>query len=292
MRTENCFLNIWKKLEKTKKQPLFARKLIIKDYEKFSRQVFNGSLQTKKKIARSLYDGDIYLLKKTFSKRFCKKLIDGAWKINKSQKKSFHKMKNKCPNFHRLIDKDVSKNYAYKHIKHSFYFFPWNDDPLNMYKKIYKKWRTFKYLGGFKYNEYENNTAKDNVVDRFQIVHYPAGAGWLETHNDPWHNQRVIISGFLSKRGKDYFKGGFYYYKKGKSIIDCDKEIEIGDMLIGYATILHGVSTIDPEQKINYNSPRGRWFLGLYSNDTDTIKKRRTTISYGKNYPSPNLPLR
>ena len=60
MRTENCFLNIWKKLEKTKKQPLFARKLIIKDYEKFSRQVFNGSLQTKKKIARSLYDGDIY----------------------------------------------------------------------------------------------------------------------------------------------------------------------------------------------------------------------------------------
>ena len=148
----------------------------------------------------------------------------------------------------------------------------------------------FKYLGGFKHDKYEKNTPKNGVIDRFQIVHYPAGAGWLETHSDPYHNQRVIVSGFLSEREKDYKTGGFYYYKKKGSIIDCDYEIEKGDMLTSYATVLHGVSQIDSGKKINYNSPTGRWFLGLYSNDSDTIEKRRTTVSLGEKYPTPLLP--
>ena len=62
-------------------------------------------------------------------------------------------------------------------------------------------------------------------------------------------------------------------------------------MLISYATLLHGVSTIDPEKKIDFNDPRGRWFLGLYSNDTDNVKKRKTTNPLGKKFPSPPLPL-
>ena len=62
-------------------------------------------------------------------------------------------------------------------------------------------------------------------------------------------------------------------------------------MLIGYATVLHGVATIDSEVKLNYNSPRGRWFVGLCSEDTDVVKKRKTTNPKGKFYPSPSLPL-
>ena len=290
--SDRPYLKIWNKIEREKKQPLFARKLISIDYKKFEKQVFSKDDKTRKKLVKSLYSGDVYLLKNTFSKKFCKDIINGAWKINKTTRKSFHKMKNKCKNFHRLIDDKVTKKYAYQHIKHAFYFFPWNDDPLNMYEKIYKKWRTYKYLGGFRVNEYENNLPKDPVVDRFQIVHYPAGAGWLETHNDPYHNQRVIISGFLSERGRDFSKGGVYFYKKDKTIIDCEKEVETGDMLIGYATILHGVSVVDPHIKLDYQNPRGRWFMGLYSNDTDTIKKRKTTISWGKKFPTPSLPLR
>ena len=282
---------LWLDLERQKKQPKHARRLVIKNYKDFEKKVFYGNKKERIKLVKSLYSGDIYLLKNAFSVKFCKKLIMGAWKINKSHKQSFHKMKGKCQNFHRLIDNKITKKYAYNHVKHAFYFFPWNKDPINMYEEIYKKWRTFKCFGGFKYNEYEKNTAKDRVVDRFQIVHYPAGAGYLEPHCDPHHNQRVIISGFLSERGKDYSKGGFYYYKKDKSIIDCDDEIEVGDMLIGYATIIHGVATVDPNKKVNFNSPRGRWFLGLYSNDTDIVKKRRTTKSHSDKYPSPNLPL-
>ena len=138
--------------------------------------------------------------------------------------------------------------------------------------------------------EFERNTTKDQVADRFQIVHYPSGAGWLETHNDPFHNQRFFISGYLNQRGEDYFKGGFYCYKNKKEVIDCEKYVDSGDMFIGYATVLHGVSTVDPDVKLNYKDPRGRWFLGLYSNDTDNVKKRKTTNPLGNKFPSPPLP--
>ena len=291
--TNITFKSEWENIEKKYKRPIFARKLVVENCDSFTKKVFSENKKVIKKLVRSLYSGDIYLLKKSFSKKFCNKLITGAWKIKKTKKMSFHKMKGNCPNFHRLIDEKLTKKYSSNHIKHSFYFFPWNSDPLNMYEKIYKRWRAFKLLGGFKFNEFENNTTKNNdkVVDRFQIVHYPAGAGWLETHSDPYHNQRVIISGFLSERGKDYYKGGFYCYKKNGTVIDCDEKVETGDMLIGYATVLHGVSTIDPEVMLNYHSPRGRWFLGLYSNDTDVVKKRKTTNPKGKFYPSPSLPL-
>ena len=285
------FKTEWENIEKNYKRPTFARKLVIENCDAFAKKVFSEDKAIIKKLVKSLYFGDVYLLKKAFSKNFCNTLIKGAWKINKNQKKSFYKIKENCPNFHRLIDEKITKKYSANHIKHAFYFFPWNKDPINMYKKIYKKWRLFKFLGGFRANEYEKNTPKDGVIDRFQIVHYPAGAGWLETHSDPFHNQRVIISGFLSQRNKDYKTGGFYYYKKNNEIIDCDDYIETGDMLTSYATVLHGVSQIDSKEKVNYNSPKGRWFLGLYSNDSDMVKKRKTTKSKGTKYLTPKLPI-
>ena len=288
---KTTFKFLWESLEKKKKQPRFARRLVIKNFDDFANEIFYSNVKDRLKLIKSLYSGDVYLLKKAFSEKFCEEIIKGAWKINKTQKESFHKMNGKCPNFHRLIDDKITKNYSCDHVKRSFYFFPFNKDPLNMYETIYKRWRVIKYLGGRKYNEFENNTTYDQVVDRFQVVQYPLGAGHLETHSDPYHNQRFFISGYLSKRGKDFSQGGFYIYKKNRSIIDGEKNVDVGDMMIGYATILHGVSKIDPVSKVNFNSPKGRWFLGLYSNDSDNVKKRRTTKSEGKNFPTPSLPL-
>ena len=293
---KTTFKFLWKDLERKKGQPFFARKLVVKNFDDFSKEVFYSNGKDKLRLVKSLYSGDIYLLKRAFSEKFCKEIIKGAWKINKERKGSFHKMKGKCPNFHRLIDDRVNKNYSYDHVKRAFYFFPFNKDPLNMFETIYKRWRVIKYVGGRKYNEFENNTTYDRVVDRFQVVQYPTGAGHFETHSDPYHNQRFFICGFLSKRGKNFSQGGLYCYKKDRSIVDAEKYIDTGDMLIGYATVLHGVSKIDPVKKVNFNSPRGRWFLGLYTNDTDNIKKRRSTVPRGKSFrgksfPSPSLPL-
>ena len=67
---DNYYKQIWEKLERKSKQPLFARKLIKIDYKKFSKRVFLGNKKVRENLVKSLYAGDIYLLKNVFSKQF------------------------------------------------------------------------------------------------------------------------------------------------------------------------------------------------------------------------------
>ena len=54
----------------------------------------------------------------------------------------------------------------------------------------------------------------------------------------------------------------------------AEDEIEVGDIGIGYATVVHGVKPCDGEAE--WTSGNGRWFLGLYSNVSDEVKDRHT----------------
>ena len=171
---------------------------------------------------------------------------------------------------------EMAKKYSIKAVKHSAYFFPWNDDPLNIFEDIWERWRPLKFLGGFSWNEYENNTPKDGVVDRIQIVRYPPGTGQIEPHSDPYLNQRFFISTYLSKKGKDYVGGGVYLVGNKGEKIDIENQIDIGDMSIGYSTLIHGVDPVNINSEPNINKTDGRWFLGLYSNDSDHKKDRHT----------------
>ena len=59
---------------------------------------------------------------------------------------------------------------------------------------------------GLKKNDYEKNTPKDKIVDRIQVVKYPANTGFCQSH---WHspkNQRLIISYYLSEIKKIILK--------------------------------------------------------------------------------------
>ena len=42
------------------------------------------------------------------------------------------------------------------------------------------------------------------------------------------------------------------------------------------ATIYHGVAPCDRNVEPDWNSPAGRWFLSMYSNDSDEVKYRHT----------------
>ena len=53
----------------------------------------------------------------------------------------------------------------------------------------------------------------EGIIERVQIVRYPP-TGYIEPHQDNSNIIRLIISGYLSKRGKDYEKGGFYLIDK------------------------------------------------------------------------------
>ena len=82
----------------------------------------------------------------------------------------------------------------------------------------------------------------------------------------------------MSKKGLDYKKGGFYVVKENNQFEDVEKYVVIGDISIGYATVMHGVDTIDPDQKPNWLTKDGRWWLGLYSNSSDMVSKRAQCV--------------
>ena len=131
---------------------------------------------------------------------------------------------------------------------------------------------------GLKPTEYENNTPKDGVIDRIQVVQYPSKIGYLEPHSDPYKYQKLIISAFMSKKGVDFDGLGFYLFGQNDQIIETEHLIDVGDMGIGYATIRHGVAPVNKNKEPNWNDVNdGRWFLSTYSNESDEVKKRHTS---------------
>lgn len=273
---QNKFKETWDRITAADTLPRRLREIHEIDFEEFRAKVVRQDPDFVESIPQRLYAGDAYFLRGAFQKDF---LIDLARRVHEYCKRtpsSFHKMVEGCPDFHRIIDAETGKKYSFRMAKHSCYFYPWNGDPLQLFKPIYERWRLIKFLSGQRPDEYEKNTPRDGVVDRIQVVRYPSGAGMLETHSDPYLYQPLIISTYMSKRGEDFERGGFYMMGADNRKVDMENMIGVGDMLIAYATVLHGVDVIDPHKEVDWDSVEGRWFLSLYSNASDEIQNRHT----------------
>ena len=56
--------------------------------------------------------------------------------------------------------------------------------------------------------------------------------------------------------------------------------IDVGDIGIGFATIHHGVAPVNKTKEPNWEDVNdGRWFLSMYSNESDEVKNRHTGYS-------------
>lgn len=272
----NIYKNIWDKNEDISKLPYFYRKIIEIDFKEFEEKVYSNNKIFSENLVNSLLSGDVYLLKKSFPPEYLQKLKKETVKNWKTKKSEFFKIYENCPNFYRNITKDLSDKYAFKQVKQTQYFFPWNNDFCNLYHETYKRWRVIKYLSGFYKDVWENDTPKDGIIDRIQIVKYPPRSGLLELHQDPYVYQKFFISVYLTKKGIDYEEGGMYFINKNKRKFLFEDLVDVGDMSFGFGTIYHGVdisNTIanNPESDVD-----GRWFMGLYTTVSDYVKNRHT----------------
>ena len=222
---------------------------------------------------------EAYIVKNSASKKLKETILDLANHYKKTRKTSFHKTLDGVPNFHRIIDKDITKKYSVFAIKHSFYFYNWNIR-TKLEKKfkdgVYRHWRYVKNLAGNSKNKFEKNIPSDGQVDRLQIVRYPAGGGELRDHVDPRKNQRVVSGIIMDKIGKDFNKGGFYFKFSKTKKINIEKRLKLGDAVIFYGSIAHGVEKVDPQEKLSWKSNKGRWFIGMFVNDSDHVHNRLT----------------
>lgn len=282
---QTAYQKVWGEIEKESTQPSKARKFINVEYAKFAADVLAAKPEFVEQVVKSIYAGDIYILKNAFSKQFMLGLKDKAFKLMQSTPSSFHKVLEGCPDFHRIIDTETAKNYTFKSVRHSSFYFPWNNDPLQMREEVMKRWRICKLVSGRFADEWENNTPKDGVVDRMQVAQYPTEIGQSETHSDPISNQKIFISAFMSKRGEDYQKGGFYVLGEDGKFIDTEDMFEIGDMCIGYASVVHGVAIIDPDKKCDWTKPDGRWWLGLYSISSNEMPESKRATGFAVQVP-------
>ena len=232
-----------------------------------------------------LVSGAFLLLKKAFSENDVSRMKQISLDMRRSQPPSFHKLLEGVPNFWRDIGEKEMGSYALAHIKKSTYFFPWNTDSAEAFEIAYPKWRVAKTLGGLSPNQYENFTPKDGTVDRLQVVEYPAGTGFVAPHQDPDHNQRVIISGYLSKRGLDYVGGGFWAQSQSGDKIEIEDVIDVGDIGVCAASIVHGVDatqgplvhdSIVSAPDYGEAEAGSRWFVGFAAADSDEVSERKT----------------
>ena len=56
--------------------------------------------------------------------------------------------------------------------------------------------------------------------------------------------------------------------------------------MLYFMALLHGVETVDPKEKLIWNSNKGRWFIGMFVNDSDHVKNRITAKDLTKSVPS------
>lgn len=278
MKSENKYKREWEKLEEIKPAPYSFRKVCEMDYSEFEYQVKTQSDDFVKNITSSLYSGDFIILKNAFSQEYVNQLKLDIIEYSKKSPSSFHKMKEECPDFHRIQNEDQLGKYSVDAVRHSFYFFTWNDDPLKIRKKIYEKWRIIKFASGRSPTEWEKNTPKDGVVDRIQIVKYPLGAGYIEPHVHDPINQRISISVFMSELGKDYSEGGCYFFNKEDQMVSVESKIKTGDIGLFYGSVRHCVEPVEVEESMQKNiDTDGRWWMGLYSPESDESDTRHTS---------------
>ncbi len=270
----------WNYLEKKYSCPRYVGNIKDLEFKDLKKAVDNKDQNYIKKIIKKMYvNKEAYILKNSANKKLKKTVIDLANHYKNTRETSFHKMLDGAPNFHRVIDKKITKKYSLFAIKHSFYFYNWNIKSKlekKLKEGVYKHWRYVKFLAGNSKNKYEKNIPSDGQVDRLQIVRYPAGGGELRDHVDPRKNQRIVSGIIMSQIGKDFVKGGFYFKSSKSKKINIEKRLEEGDAVMFYGSIAHGVEKVDPKEKLIWNSNKGRWFIGMFVNDSDHVKNRIT----------------
>jgi len=281
--------SIWNTNIKKLGMPTVTTGYFLLEYDNLRDAVKGKKFIDLEEYVKKMVEGKILILKNTLSKSITKKIKQNTQKFWAENPSDFYKMYDDCPNFHRIIDSSNSSNYSVDRIVHTSFFFPWNRDDLGVRDIIMDRWRVIKEFTGLKPKQYEGNIPSKGTCDRIQVVFYPPKYGLLETHSDPTHNQLTFVSGYLSTRGKSshYKSGGLYAVDKSGSKIDLENNIVEGDFAVGLASIQHGVAQIDPEYggELDWNGKRGRWLLGLYSNDSDHVIKRKTAIR-SKNFKS------
>ncbi len=187
---------------------------------------------------------------------------------------------NSSPNYHR-IDNNPEKSQV-KSICHNYFSFYWNEDvcgETNFFKAMSRFRNTVANLD----ENFTIDSIEGDWITVPTLFHYPSGGGKINKHADPKTKQFCTILCSLSQKGDDFYEGGSYVEKNEK--IDTERDISYGDMFLFDPSMAHGVDPIDPDQKLDWKSRKGRYVFipGLVRVKSLTGTKSEETIDYEAN---------
>ena len=276
---ENPLREDWKEIEAKGAPPIGITNVSELGLADLKNLVGDANYMELKILCERMYAGEAFIVRNAAPLKLKEVMRQLAEDYAKNREPEFHKMLDGCPNFHRIIDPEITKKYSLYAIKHSFYFYNWNvNTELEKQFKdlVYDHWRYIKFVAGNGLTDYESNIPSQGQVDRLQIINYPRGGGELREHEDPRKNQRIVSGLIMSKLGEDFETGGFYFRTAEGEKINVEEKLNIGDSVMFYGSIRHGVEPVEPEHELNWDLNVGRWFIGMFVNDSDHVRDRVT----------------
>ena len=218
-----------------------------------------------KEISDLVIDGNVIILKNVFDKNevldLRKKVIEWANNNNPVEPSSEPDDRYLMNNYHRYDNLPPESHTP--HISHFFNFMRIDLLPPDLSKiasKVYGSLRDLQNaLSGTKGNFLPTN---EPVIMRPQVIHYPAGGGFFGEHSHPFEPQRIGLILSLSQKNIDY-KIGSTTFQTPQGIIDTQNYHDIGDICLFRYNLLHTVTSVDPDKKINWDSDKGRWTIIL-----------------------------
>ncbi len=243
---------------------MFARQLrVLEDHA--------AMLEDAKSLAEmrdGIRAGDVYVAKWVFSPKLVERMKEYLTGIGKSSLPNYRRIEEGCPNFHRINRWD-ERSYV-KACFHQFSFFPWNQDVFDLFALSKPVYQMKNLLSGNDKDRFLGRSPEDGCASRLSFQFYPKGLGGMNKHQDPVdHHQLTVPTLVMSKKGRDFSKGGLFVEKSGGERICLDDATEPGDVLYFNAQTPHGVERIDEGGEPDWLSFSGRWTLIFAVNKLD-----------------------
>ena len=216
-------------------------------------------------IRTYITQGDVCVIKEIVPKKAIFQIRTYLEGVARHSLPNYQPIKVGCPNFHRLNCND--ERATVKGCFLQFSFFPWNQDLFNFFDLFRQGYYLKNLLNHTKRDKYLGRTPQDGCIARLSFQFYPAGMGMLNKHRDPLDNHQLAVPILaMSKKGRDFQQGGIYLDREDGRKIFVDETVDLGDLVLFNPAIPHGVDKIDPEEKTDWFSFRGRWMMILATN--------------------------
>lgn len=130
-----------------------------------------------------------------------------------------------------------------------------DDKNAEVVKHVFGKMATFQQaLTETKFGLFDESKVRAHP----QVIHYPSGGGYFGAHTHPFLPQKVGLILNLSKKGRDFSRGGTRYFYFGETV-DVDEYQDQGDLTVFRYDVPHDVSHVDPEKPLTFLQNTGRW---------------------------------